>query len=233
MGIDMSRTQRLLDLMQILRRHRYPLAGHALAEELRVSMRTLYRDIATLQQQGADIAGEAGVGYILRPGFMLPPLMFSPQETEALVLGMRWVERRGDSQLAKAATNALAKIGAVLPNELREELDANTLLIGPVEAVKVADETRVLIREVIRLERKISVEYQDQMGNVSERTLWPFAMGYFEQVQVLVAWCELRASFRHFRLDRIRTLTQLPQRYPQGRRALMKAWRETEGIGTT
>ncbi|MHA7846923.1 helix-turn-helix transcriptional regulator [Serratia sp. D1N4] len=226
----MSRTQRLLDLMQILRRHRYPLAGHALAQELGISMRTLYRDIATLQQQGADIAGETGVGYVLRPGFMLPPLMFSQQETEALVLGMRWVERRGDSQLAKAATNALAKIGAVLPNELREELDANTLLIGPVEEVKVADETRVLIREVIRLERKISVEYQDQAGNISERTLWPFAMGYFEQVQVLIAWCELRASFRHFRLDRIRTLTPLSQRYPRGRRALMKAWRETEGI---
>jgi predicted DNA-binding transcriptional regulator YafY len=226
----MSRTQRLLDLMQILRRHRYPLAGHALAQELGISMRTLYRDIATLQQQGADIVGETGVGYVLRPGFMLPPLMFSQQETEALVLGMRWVERRGDSQLAKAATNALAKIGAVLPNELREELDANTLLIGPVEEVKVADETRVLIREVIRLERKISVEYQDQAGNISERTLWPFAMGYFEQVQVLIAWCELRASFRHFRLDRIRTLTPLSQRYPRGRRALMKAWRETEGI---
>lgn len=226
----MSRTQRLLDLMQILRRHRYPLAGHALAQELGISMRTLYRDIATLQQQGADIAGETGVGYVLRPGFMLPPLMFSQQETEALVLGMRWVERRGDSQLAKAATNALAKIGAVLPNALREELDANTLLIGPVEEVKVADETRVLIREVIRLERKISVEYQDQAGNVSERTLWPFAMGYFEQVQVLIAWCELRASFRHFRLDRIRTLTPLSQRYPRGRRALMKTWRETEGI---
>ncbi|WP_337264631.1 MULTISPECIES: helix-turn-helix transcriptional regulator [unclassified Serratia (in: enterobacteria)] len=228
----MSRTQRLLDLMQILRRHRYPLAGHALAEELGISMRTLYRDIATLQQQGADIAGEAGVGYILRPGFTLPPLMFSQQETEALVLGMRWVERRGDSQLAKAATNALAKIAAVLPNELREELDASTLLIGPVDAVRVADETRVLIREVIRLERKISVEYQDQTGNVSERILWPFAIGYFEQVQVLVAWCELRSSFRHFRLDRIRTLTPLVQRYPQGRRVLMKAWREIEGNGS-
>lgn len=229
----MSRTQRLLDLMQILRRHRYPLAGHALAEELGISMRTLYRDIATLQQQGADIAGETGIGYVLRPGFMLPPLMFSQQETEALVLGMRWVERRGDSQLAKAATNALAKIAAVLPGELREEIDASTLLVGPLEEVKVADETRVLIREVIRLEHKISVEYQDLAGNVSERILWPFAMGYFEQVQVLVAWCELRASFRHFRLDRVRTLTQLPQRYPRGRRALMKAWREAEGMCST
>ncbi|RTG38821.1 helix-turn-helix transcriptional regulator, partial [Serratia marcescens] len=99
----MSRAQRLLDLMQLLRNHRYPVAGHALAQTLGISMRTLYRDIATLQQQGAEIAGEAGVGYVLRPGFMLPPLMFSPAETEALVLGMRWVSRRGDSQLASAA----------------------------------------------------------------------------------------------------------------------------------
>ncbi|TQI80455.1 putative DNA-binding transcriptional regulator YafY [Serratia fonticola] len=226
----MSRTQRLLDLMQILRRHRYPLAGHALAQELGVSMRTLYRDIATLQQQGADIVGEAGVGYVLRPGFMLPPLMFSQQEIEALVLGMRWVARRGDSQLAGAATNALAKIAAVLPADLREELDANTLLIGPIPAAFVPDERLVAIREAIRYERKVLVEYRDNAGNSSERTLWPFAMGFFEQVQILMAWCELRGSIRHFRLDRIGQLTPLPQRYPQGRRALMKMWRESEGI---
>ncbi|CAI0938496.1 MULTISPECIES: helix-turn-helix transcriptional regulator [Serratia] len=226
----MSRTQRLLDLMQILRRHRYPVAGHSLAEELGISMRTLYRDIATLQQQGADIVGEVGIGYVLRPGFMLPPLMFSQTEIEALVLGMRWVERRGDSQLAGAATNALAKIAAVLPAELREELDANTLLIGPVPTAYVADETLVTIREAIRLERKIKVEYRDYAGNGSERILWPFAMGYFEQVQILMAWCELRGSIRHFRLDRIGHLTPLELRYPRGRRALMKQWRESEGI---
>ncbi|AHG22440.1 DNA-binding protein [Chania multitudinisentens RB-25] len=228
----MSRTQRLLDLMQILRRHRYPVAGHALAEELGVSMRTLYRDIATLQQQGADITGETGVGYVLRPGFILPPLMFSQQEIEALVLGMRWVERRGDSELASAATDALAKIAAVLPGELREELNTSTLLIGPMDTLNIPDKIRVVIREVIRLEHKVIVEYQDQAGRVSKRILWPFAMGFFEQVQVLVAWCELRASFRHFRLDRILKLTPLAQRYPRGRRALMKAWCENEGINT-
>lgn len=118
----MSRTERLLELMQILRRHRYPVAGHALAQEMNISMRTLYRDIATLQQQGAEIVGEAGVGYVLRPGFMLPPMMFSQQEIEALVLGMRWVGRRGDSQLAEAAKNALVKIADVLPAALRDEL---------------------------------------------------------------------------------------------------------------
>ncbi|CAI0748798.1 YafY family protein [Serratia ficaria] len=227
----MSRTQRLLDLMQLLRRRRYPVAGHALAQELGISMRTLYRDIATLQQQGAEIAGEAGVGYVLRPGFTLPPLMFSQQEIEALVLGMRWVSRRGDSQQAAAADNALAKIAGVLPAALREELDASTLLIGPVPAPEVADDIRVLIREVIRQERKLAVRYLDLAGTASERTLWPFALGYFEQVQVLIAWCELRQAFRHFRLDRIGQATPLAQRYPRGRRRLLKEWRESEGIG--
>ncbi|MFC0227011.1 helix-turn-helix transcriptional regulator [Serratia aquatilis] len=229
----MSRTQRLLELMQLLRRHRYPVTGYSLAEELGISMRTLYRDIATLQQQGADIVGETGIGYVLRPGFMLPPLMFSQQEIEALVLGVRWVEHRGDSQLARGATNALVKIAAVLPDELREELDANTLLIGPVSTAYADDDVLVMIREAIRLERKVRVEYCDNAGNSSERVLWPFAMGYFEQIQVLIAWCELRGAIRHFRIDRIGQLTPLEQRYPRGRRALMKMWRESEGISSS
>ncbi|HCK01479.1 MAG TPA: transcriptional regulator [Serratia grimesii] len=226
----MSRTERLLDLMQILRRHRYPVTGHALAQEMKISMRTLYRDIATLQQQGAEIVGESGVGYVLRPGFMLPPLMFSQQEIEALVLGMRWVGRRGDSQLAGAANNALAKIADVLPAALRDELESSTLLIGPMDLVKVADETLVLIRGVIRQERKLAVDYCDRDGKVSERILWPFALGYFEQTRMLVAWCELRQSFRHFRLDRIHRATPMAQRYPRGRRLLMKEWHEVHGI---
>src|SRR5690242_7496446 len=116
----MSRAERLLDLIQILRRHRQPVAGAVLAQELGISLRSLYRDIATLQAQGAHIDGEPGLGYILRPGFMLPPLMFSEDEIEALVLGSRWVTERGDLRLADAARNALAKIAAVLPPDLRE-----------------------------------------------------------------------------------------------------------------
>lgn len=115
---------------------------------------------------------------MLRPGFMLPPLMFSQAETEALVLGMRWVSRRGDSQLASAAGQALAKIAAVLPPALREELEANTLLIAPVQAPPVADELRVLIRDTIRRERKLHIDYLDLAGQRSERLLWPFALGF-------------------------------------------------------
>ena len=99
----MSRAQRLLELIQLLRQHRFPITGHQLAKRLKISLRTLYRDIATLQEQGAHIEGEAGLGYVLKPGFMLPPLMFSQEEIEAIVLGSRWVAERGDPQLASAA----------------------------------------------------------------------------------------------------------------------------------
>jgi predicted DNA-binding transcriptional regulator YafY len=127
----MSRAERLLALMQRLRRHRQPVSGEALADELQVSLRTLYRDIASLKGQGARIDGEPGVGYRLRPGFVLPPLMLHDAEIEALVLGLDWVGQRADAQLAEAAREALAKIGAVLPEGLRPIMDAETLLVGP------------------------------------------------------------------------------------------------------
>ena len=119
----MSRANRLLDLLQALRRHRYPVSGHLLAQDLGISLRTLYRDIETLKAQGAHIEGEAGVGFVLRPGFMLPPLMFTPDEIEAIVLGSNWVAKRADAPLSAAAKNALAKISAVMPDDLREMLD--------------------------------------------------------------------------------------------------------------
>src|SRR6478609_1886403 len=127
----MSRSERLLDLIQCLRRHRRPVSGQTLADELGISIRTLYRDIATLQGQGAPIEGEAGLGYVLKPGFTLPPLMFTDEEIEAIALGSRWVAKQTDSRLSAAAADALAKIAGVLPDDLREELDATTLLVGP------------------------------------------------------------------------------------------------------
>src|SRR5438128_2305023 len=132
-GRLMSRSQRLLDLIQVLRRHRRPVSGAVLAEDVGVSLRTLYRDIETLKAQGAHIDGEAGIGYVLRPGFMLPPLMFIEEEIEALVLGSRWVHQRADQVLADAAANVLAKIGAVLPKDLRETLDDSGLHVAPGE----------------------------------------------------------------------------------------------------
>lgn len=227
----MSRTQRLFDLIQILRRHRYPVTGKQLADELDVSLRTLYRDIATLQTQGASIEGEPGLGYVLRPGFMLPPLMFSEEEIEALVLGSRWVARRADKKLRLAATNGLAKISAVLPEDLRHQLESSGLLIGPVKtAIQNDDEKEALIRHAIRREYKLQMTYIDVKGEESQRLIWPLALGFFEEVHFVVAWCELRLDFRHFRTDRITKLTPLDTRYPRRRQTLLKKWRQIHTI---
>jgi predicted DNA-binding transcriptional regulator YafY len=227
----LSRTQRLFDLIQILRRYRYPVSGKQLAEALGVSLRTLYRDIATLQAQGASIEGEPGVGYVLRPGFMLPPLMFSEEEIEALVLGSRWVARRTDKKLGLAATNVLAKIAAVLPEDLRYQLEFSGLLIGPAKTlVERDDEKEDTIRHAIRKEYKLQMTYTDGKGDDSERVIWPIALGFFEEIHVVVAWCELRADFRHFRTDRIVTLVPLETRYPKRRQTLLKKWREVHNI---
>lgn len=225
-----SRAQRLLDLIQVLRRHRRPVAGAVLAEELGVSLRTLYRDIETLKAQGAHIDGEAGVGYVLRPGFMLPPLMFSEEEIEALVLGSRWVSERADGLLGKAARNVLAKIGAVLPDDLKDSIDASGLLIGPGEPIAAGDAELAAIRSAIRSERRLQIAYADEEGSATLRTVWPIALAFYDRVRVVVAWCELRDGYRHFRTDRITALELTPKRYPRRRASLLKEWRVLRGI---
>ena len=225
----MSRAERLLDLLQVLRRHRQPVSGQILADELGISIRTLYRDIATLQGQGAHIDGEPGLGYILRPGFTLPPLMFSEEEIGALVLGSRWVVKQGDRELAGAARNALAKIAAVLPAELRDELEASSFLVGSPAQPEVEIDLST-IRQAIRTERKLAITYRADKGPATNRTIWPFALGFFDRVRVVVAWCELRQGFRHFRADRIGRMELIDERYPRRRAAMLKEWREAEGI---
>src|SRR5215510_12439828 len=226
----MSRAERLLGLMQVLRRHRRPVSGAALARELRISIRTLYRDIASLQSQGAHIDGEPGMGYVLKPGFMLPPLMFSEEEIEALVLGSRWVSERADAPLGDAARNALAKIAAVLPADLKDGLDAANLLIGPGEQIAAGDAELASIRAAIRTERKLTITYADGKGNATKRTIWPFALAFFDRARVVAAWCELRNDYRHFRTDRIGALKPVNKRYPRRRQVLLKEWRALEGV---
>lgn len=228
----MSRTQRLFDLLQLLRSYRFPVTAQTLADHLQISVRSVYRDIASLQQQGADISGEPGLGYVLKPGFMLPPLMFSEEEIEAMVLGSRWVAEHGDAHLAKAAQAALDKIAAVLPADLRLSLDTNALLVGPDALPSDFDEALPLLRAAIRQEHKIKLLYVDAKGHTSERMIWPFALGFFERVRVLVAWCELRQEIRHFRTDRIKAFEVYPLHYPQRRHTLLRQWRELENIPT-
>jgi predicted DNA-binding transcriptional regulator YafY len=226
----MSRSERLLKLLQVLRSHRRPVSGHSLAGELGVSIRTLYRDIASLQAQGAMIEGEAGVGYTMRPGFMLPPLMFTHQELDALVLGMRLVAQQGDRSLAGDARSLLAKITAVIPTDLRHEMDSSTLLIGAGH--EVADQTVDIdqLRAAIRRESKLRIDYRDPSDTLSTRVVWPYAMVYFNTTRVLMCWCEKRDAYRNFRTDRILAVDDLQTRYPKHKQALLREWRHLEHV---
>ena len=226
----MTRAARLIDLVQILRRHRRPVAGATLAAELGVSLRTLYRDVVTLQAQGAPIEGEAGVGYLLRPGFLLPPLMFGDDEIEALALGARWVAEHGDPRLARAARDAVARIEAVLPADLRDRLDDAGLWIGPSKERPPEPIDADLLRRAIREEKKLDLAYADAEGRPSRRIVWPIALAFFERVRILVAWCELRDGFRHFRLDRMSEARLLDGHYPRRRRTLVRDWRIAQGV---
>jgi predicted DNA-binding transcriptional regulator YafY len=226
----MSRAERLLELMQSLRLRRRPVAGQALAEELGVSLRTLYRDIEALKAQGALIEGEAGFGYVLKPGFTLPPLMFSLAEIEALALGARWVEGRADAGLTKAARGAVAQIAAVLPPERAEALDWPTMLARSGAPDERESASLPLIREALAAERKLKLAYIDKNGRSSERVIWPVALGFFDHARMLAAWCETRETFRHFRLDRMTAATVLDERLPKPRRTLLIDWRRAEGL---
>jgi predicted DNA-binding transcriptional regulator YafY len=221
----MSRTERLLDLLQLLRNRRTPVTGPALATELGISLRTLYRDIATLQAQGADIQGEPGLGYVLRPGFTLPPLMFSADEIEAIVLGSRWVAAKADdTRLSQSAEQALSKIVAVLPADLRQRVEATNLLVAR-GVVTPASIDASQIRLAIRHEHKLAITYRGPDGTLTERTIWPFLIGFFDEARVVAAWCEMRGDYRHFRIDRIASLAPGTERYPRRRSAMLKDWR--------
>jgi predicted DNA-binding transcriptional regulator YafY len=219
----MNRTERLFALMDALRRHRRPVTAARLADELDVSLRTIYRDVKVLVGLGAPIDGEAGLGYLLRPGFFLPPLMFSEDELEALVLGAKWVARQGDAALTQAASNALAKIAAASPKDLRDAMANTGLWVAPMARPAGADVK--LVREAIRREHKLRIAYVAESGASTERAIWPIAMAFFERRQTVAAWCELRGAFRHFRTDRITAMTPTGERYPTRRTELVKAWR--------
>lgn len=226
-----SRSQRLLTLIQALRRHRRPVTAQQLATELSVSVRTIYRDIETLVAQGAAIAGEAGIGFVMRPGFLLPPLMFRDEEIEALVLGSRWVAQLPDASLARAAADAVAKIVAVLPDRLRHRVEDAALFAVPRTAARDRIDAGI-VREAIRDERKLRIAYMSDDDNETIRVIWPIAIAFFERVRVVVAWCELRQAFRHFRTDRITAAELTGERLARPRPQLLSEWREAERIAS-
>src|SRR4051812_4099891 len=211
--MGMPRADRLLRLVQVLRRHRTPVSARELADELEISIRSVYRDVQTLRGEGATIDGEPGVGYLLRPGFLLPPLMFTDEELEALVLGLRLTAEHGDDALGRASAEVVAKLRAVLPRDLRTLIDEMALLAGPArarppEAIDLGE-----VRRAIREQRKATIEYANEKGDRSERILWPIGLGFFERSRLIIAWCETRQDFRSFRADRISRWALLPARY--------------------
>ena len=184
----MSRTGRLFMLMDAMRGYRRPVTAAKLAEQLGVSERTIYRDIQTLSGLGAPLEGEAGVGYMLKTGFFLPPLMFGADELEALVLGARWVRRQGDEALAAAANNALAKIAAATPKDLRDDMAETSLWVPLWQDEKDASDIHVRpVREAIRYQHRLRMSYRDEHGAASERIVWPFALAFFDGKRLLAA----------------------------------------------
>lgn len=220
----MRRADRLFQIIQLLRRSTRPVTGAALAAELEVSTRTLYRDIAALMAQRVPITGEPGFGYLLDADYDMPPLMLTQVELEAIVLGAQWVAGREDPLLSPAANALLAKIVTVVPAHLRPFVLAPSTgvppRLAPVEDVVDA----AMLRDTIRARSKLHLVYRDQNGAQTERTVWPILLGYADATRMLIAWCEARQDFRHFRTDRIAAAEALDARIPQSKADLHRRW---------
>lgn len=221
------RSARLIGLLDSLRGRRQPVTAAQLAQTLAVSVRTVYRDIAELRKQGAHIDGDAGLGFVLRDGHLLPSLHFSRDELEALLLGARWMTGQADAELARAADSALARIEASLDAQLRTELQTSGLFVPIWHKNQQTEPWLPVLRKAIRDEHRLQLHYADAEGRSSTRMVWPFAMAFFDPLtRTFAAWCELRQDFRHFRADRVQDLQTTGQRYPQRRHQLIARWRK-------
>ncbi len=220
----MRRADRLFEIIQLLRSARGPLTAQDLAATLEVTPRTIYRDMAALQAMRVPIDGEAGVGYIMREGYDLPPLMFTVEETEAVCVGLSLLSRTGDVALQKAAMRVANKIAEVLPPDRRARLNDGKLQVSRWGAEAPAYADLGVVRSAVRDERKLRISYRDEYGRDSERTIRPIAVFYYAQVVVIVSWCELRQDFRHFQADRIRSLVKLDEDFLHQGEALRSTW---------
>ena len=227
----MRKADRLFQIVQILRRERRPVTAEAIAQELETSKRSVYRDIAALLGQRVPIRGEAGIGYVLEDGFDLPPLMLGADEVDAVALGLQWVGGHADPALGRAARDVLAKLAAVLPEHMRLLLDDPAGGAAPAWNLPESAIDPALLRGWIRKGQKIAIRYGDEAGNSSERTVWPLLIGYLDRARFLIAWCELREGFRHFRLDRIAAAEFLDERIPRDPAHLRRQWRASLGAG--
>lgn len=227
----MRRADRLLQVIQILRRERSPVSGSIMAEELEVSLRTIYRDIVTLQASGVPVIGEAGIGYVLDEGYDLPPLMFTREELEVVMLGLRMAGTSGDAAMTRTARDAVAKIASILPRNLRSHFFDVPLLAPPYGGVPPKDGVVLMgMREALRRECKVEILYQTPERASERRIVWPILIAFFERARVLAAWCELRGAYRYFRTDRILEMRMLDANFPKGRKQLYAEWRRDEDM---
>ena len=187
-------------------------------------MRTVYRDIAALQASRVPIEGAAGLGYVLRRGFDLPPLMFTTEEVDAIAVGVRLLRRLRDPKLQAAAQSVLAKLSVVIPEPLQSQLVAAPVYVSDGDAPSVTGLDLAQLRDAIRDNRKLAITYIDEEGRRSQRTIWPIAIAYYVDATLVGAWCELRRDFRHFRVDRIQGSQLLEDRFPPDNGRLMAEW---------
>jgi len=214
----MRRADRLFQIIQGLH-HDRAVTARQLAEQLEVSERTIYRDVQDLSLSGVPITGEAGLGYRLMKGFHLSPLMFNAEELAALLLGARMVQTWTDKGLARAARQAMAKIEHVIPDHLKPELERQEIMVPSFPFSQTVSEELEVLRGAIKQQRKVHFDYRREDNQKSNRTVHPLGLFYWGKVWTLVAWCELRDGFRHFRLDRMSNIASLEDRYAsvQGR----------------
>ena len=209
----MRPADRLFQIVLLLGRGRV-VTARALAEKLEVSERTVYRDIQDLMGSGVPIEGEAGVGYVLRRGYQIPPLMFDEQELEALLFGAEVAKTWGDAQMGLAAERILAKVDAVLPDRLRPALDSQRLIVPHIGLAESSSEMLGAVRDAINRRMRVFLDYRDAADKATERIVWPLTLAYWGKVWTLGAWCELRQAFRSFRIDRIADANVLNSEYP-------------------
>ncbi len=220
----MRRTERLFQIIQILRSTRSPITGRELADELEISIRTLYRDMAELAAQRIPVTGEAGMGYVLDDGYDMPPLMLTADELEAAALGAAWVASEADPSLARAARDLISKLSATIPKDLRPVvLDASSKPIKTRSKIKENFDS-ALLRHAIRERYRLQLTYTDGNGSTTYRIVWPLLIAFIDHSRYLVAWCETRADHRLFKTDRVQELKVLGEKYLGRRAALIKEW---------
>ena len=218
----MRRSDRLFDIIQRLRTARVPLTAASLAESLEVTVRTIYRDMAVLQARRVPIEGAAGVGYVLRRGYDLPPLAFSTEEREAIHIGLRLLRRTGDVGLQKSAESVLSKLEVASP--CIGTAQESAFFVSGFGAVPSAAVDLSKVRDAIRDHRKLCIEYRTNAADRMRRIIRPLAIAYYVKNTVIGAWCEKRDDYRHFRTDRIDTLTVLESRFDDPDGALVAGW---------